>query len=52
MNNKINPERGFAELEFEQRLIEAQKVMKSYKLDGILLDMTLNFGRALLVHGL
>ena len=42
MNNKINPERGFAELEFEQRLIEAQKVMKSYKLDGILVTTPQN----------
>ena len=42
MNNKINPERGFAELEFEQRLIQAQKVMKSYKLDGILVTTPQN----------
>ena len=42
MNNKINPERGFTELEFEQRLIEAQKVMKSYKLDGILVTTPQN----------
>jgi len=42
MNNKINPERGFEELEFEQRLIQAQKVMKSYKLDGILVTTPQN----------
>ena len=30
MNNIILPQRGFAEEEFEQRLIRAQKIMKSY----------------------
>ena len=42
MNNIILPERGFAEEEFEQRLIRAQKIMKSYKLDGLLLTTPQN----------
>ena len=42
MNNIILPERGFAEEEFEQRLIRAQEIMKSYKLDGILLTTPQN----------
>ncbi|MBD1147561.1 aminopeptidase P family protein [Pelagibacterales bacterium SAG-MED31] len=42
MNNKITPERGFLEQEFEQRLLRAQKIMKSYKLDGILLTTPQN----------
>ena len=42
MNNIILPERGFAKEEFEQRLIRAQKIMKSYKLDGLLLTSPQN----------
>ena len=42
MNNIILPERGFAKAEFEQRLIRAQKIMKSYKLDGLLLTSPQN----------
>ena len=42
MNNIILPERGFAKEEFEQRLIQAQKIMKSYKLDGLLLTSPQN----------
>jgi len=42
MNNKITPERGFLEQEFELRLIRAQKIMKSYKLDGILVTTPQN----------
>ena len=42
MNNIILPERGFAEQEFEQRLIRAQKIMKSYELDGLLLTTPQN----------
>ena len=42
MNNIILPERGFAKGEFEQRLIQAQKIMKSYKLDGLLLTSPQN----------
>ena len=42
MNNIILPERGFAKEEFEQRLILAQKIMKSYKLDGLLLTSPQN----------
>ena len=42
MNNIILPERGFAEEEFEQRLMWAHKIMKSYKLDGILLTTPQN----------
>ena len=42
MNNMILPERGFAKEEFEQRLIRAQKIMKSYKLDGLLLTSPQN----------
>ena len=42
MNNIIVPERGFAKEEFEQRLIRAQKIMKSYKLDGLLLTSPQN----------
>ena len=42
MNNLILPERGFAKEEFEQRLIRAQKIMKSYKLDGLLLTSPQN----------
>ena len=42
MNNIILPERGFAKEEFEHRLIRAQKIMKSYKLDGILLTTPQN----------
>ena len=42
MNNIILPERGFAKEEFEQRLIRAQKIMKSYKLDGLLITSPQN----------
>ena len=42
MNNIILPQRGFAEEEFEQRLIRAQKIMKSYKFDGILITTPQN----------
>ena len=42
MNNIILPQRGFAKEEFEQRLIRAQKIMKSYKLDGLLLTSPQN----------
>ena len=42
MNNIILPERGFAKEEFEQRLIRAQKIMKNYKLDGLLLTSPQN----------
>ena len=42
MNNIILPERGFSKEEFEQRLIRAQKIMKSYKLDGLLLTSPQN----------
>ena len=42
MNNIILPERGFAKEEFEQRLIRAQQIMKSYKLDGLLLTSPQN----------
>ena len=42
MNNIILPERGFTKEEFEQRLIRAQKIMKSYKLDGLLLTSPQN----------
>ena len=42
MNNIILPERGFAKAEFEQRLIRAQKIMKNYKLDGLLLTSPQN----------
>ena len=42
MNNIILPQRGFAEEEFEQRLIKAQKIMKNYKLDGILITTPQN----------
>ena len=42
MNNIILPERGFAKAEFEQRLIRAQKIMKSYKLDGLLITSPQN----------
>ena len=42
MNNMILPERGFAKEEFEQRLIRAQKIMKSYKLDGLLITSPQN----------
>ena len=42
MNNIILPERGFAKEEFEQRLIRAQKIMKRYKLDGLLLTSPQN----------
>ena len=42
MNNIIIPERGFAKEEFEQRLIRAQKIMKSYKLDGLLITSPQN----------
>ena len=42
MNNIILPERGFAKEAFEQRLIRAQKIMKSYKLDGLLLTSPQN----------
>ena len=42
MNNIILPERGFAKEEFEQRLIRAQKIMRSYKLDGLLLTSPQN----------
>ena len=42
MNNIILPERGFAKEEFEQRLIRAQKIMRSYKLDGLLITSPQN----------
>lgn len=42
MNNIILPERGFVEEEFEQRLMRAHKIMKSYKLDGILITTPQN----------
>ena len=42
MNNIILAERGFAKEEFEHRLIRAQKIMKSYQLDGILLTVPQN----------
>ena len=42
MNNTNYPQRGFAKEEFEQRLIRAQKIMKSYKLDGLLLTSPQN----------
>ena len=42
MNFSINPQRGFATEEFEQRLIRAQNIMKSNKLDGILITTPQN----------
>ena len=42
MNISINPQRGFATEEFEQRLIRAQNIMKSNKLDGILITTPQN----------
>ena len=42
MKNKINLERGFSTLEFEERLIKAQDVMQQYKLDGLLLTTPQN----------
>ena len=42
MNISINPQRGFATEEFQQRLIRAQNIMKSNKLDGILITTPQN----------
>ncbi len=42
MKNNIVPKRGFSEKEFENRLIKAQKIMYSYKLDGLLVTTPQN----------
>ena len=42
MNTKLNNERGFSNKEFEKRLIQAQKIMHNYQLDGILLTTPQN----------
>jgi len=42
MINKNKVERGFSTSEFEQRLMRAQKIMKSNKLDGILITTPQN----------
>ena len=42
MNAKINNDRGFSNIEFEKRLIQAQKIMHNYQLDGILLTTPQN----------
>ena len=42
MINKNKVERGFSISEFEQRLMRAQRIMKSNKLDGILVTTTQN----------
>ena len=42
MNKVFYPHRGFKNEEFEKRLMRAQKIMKSYKLDGILLTTPQN----------
>ena len=42
MINKNKVERGFSISEFEQRLMQAQKIMKSNKLDGILITTPQN----------
>ena len=42
MKNNIVPKRGFSEKEFENRLMKAQKIMYSYKLDGLLVTTPQN----------
>ena len=42
MSSTNIPQRGFATEEFEKRLMRAQKIMKSYKLDGILITTPQN----------
>ncbi len=42
MINKNKGERGFSTSEFEQRLMRAQKIMKSNKLDGLLITTPQN----------
>tara|TARA_B100000475_G_scaffold21182_1_gene14778 strand:+ start:125 stop:1297 length:1173 start_codon:yes stop_codon:yes gene_type:complete len=42
MNTKLDNERGFSNKEFEKRLIQAQKIMHNYQLDGILLTTPQN----------
>ena len=42
MNTKLNNERGFSNKEFEKRLIQAQKIMHNYQLDGLLLTTPQN----------
>ena len=42
MKNNNFPQRGFSKLEFEMRLLKAQKIMNAYKLDGILITTPQN----------